>query len=195
MKLETLKLLDDVGSPGATVSNGPRYFGFVIGASLPAAAAAERLLSAWDQCASSYVNSPVAATLENVAARWLLDILELPEESAVGFGTSATACGLSCLATARRSLLVALVVTLVTGASPGVADQQRVKVAMRDGVKIDTYFRTPVGDGPWPAVLKKGYGITIGDAETFVKAGYAFGSTTRATDRCRSSNPSVGWIG
>ena len=102
---ETLALLDEAGSPATSVSNGPRYFGFVIGATLPAAAAAERLAAAWDQCASSYVNSPAAATVEKIAARWLLEILDLPRESAVGFGTSATACGLSCLAAARRHLL------------------------------------------------------------------------------------------
>jgi glutamate/tyrosine decarboxylase-like PLP-dependent enzyme len=100
-----LRMLDDIGSPGTVASNGPRYFGFVIGASLPAAAAAERLMLAWDQCASSFDNSPVAATLERVAAGWVLDVLDLPRESAVGFGTSATACTLSCLAAARRSLL------------------------------------------------------------------------------------------
>ena len=102
---QTLKLLDEIGSPATVASNGPKYFGFVIGASLPAAAAAERLAAAWDQCGSSYVNSPAVATLESVAGRWLLNILDLPAESAVGFGTSATACGLSCLAVARRSLL------------------------------------------------------------------------------------------
>lgn len=102
---ETLRLLDNHGSPATTASNGPRYFGFVIGAALPAAAAAERLILAWDQCASSYDNSPVAATIEKIAARWLLDILDLPRESAVGFGTSATACTLTCLSAARRSLL------------------------------------------------------------------------------------------
>ena len=101
----TLRLLDEVGSPATSVSNGPRYFGFVIGATLPAAAAAERLAAAWDQCASSHVNSPAAATIEKVAGRWLLEILDLPRESAVGFGTSATACGLSCFAAARRHLL------------------------------------------------------------------------------------------
>lgn len=102
---ETLRMLDTHGSPATTASNGPRYFGSVVGAALPAAAAAERLMLAWDQCASSYDNSPVAATIEKIAARWLLDVLDLPRESAVGFGTSATACTLSCLSAARRSLL------------------------------------------------------------------------------------------
>ena len=101
----TLALLDDIGSPATAVSNGPRYFGFVIGAALPAAAAAERLMLAWDQCASSFVNSPVAATVEAVAARWVLDILDLPRGSAVGFGTSATACTIATLSAARQKLL------------------------------------------------------------------------------------------
>ncbi|ANH07814.1 aminotransferase class V-fold PLP-dependent enzyme [Shinella sp. HZN7] len=102
---ETLRMLDIHGSPATTASNGPRYFGFVIGAALPAAAAAERLMLAWDQCASSYDNSPVSATIERIAALWLLDVLDLPRESAVGFGTSATACTLACLSAARRVLL------------------------------------------------------------------------------------------
>ncbi|MFV3127799.1 pyridoxal phosphate-dependent decarboxylase family protein [Niveispirillum sp. KHB5.9] len=102
---ETLDLLDRIGTPATVTSNGPNYFGFVIGGALPAAAAAERLMLAWDQCASSFDNSPVAATLEKLAGQWLLEALDLPRESAVGFGTSATACGLACLAAARRSLL------------------------------------------------------------------------------------------
>jgi glutamate/tyrosine decarboxylase-like PLP-dependent enzyme len=102
---DTLAMLDDIGSPATVVSNGPRYFGFVVGACLPSAAAAERMMLAWDQCASSFDNSPVAATLERVAAGWVLDALDLPRESAVGFGTSATACTTGCLTAARRALL------------------------------------------------------------------------------------------
>ncbi|QBR01010.1 pyridoxal phosphate-dependent decarboxylase family protein [Paraburkholderia pallida] len=102
---QTLELLDRIGSPATTASNGPRYFGFVIGAALPAAAAVERLMLAWDQCASTFDNSPVSATVERVAGRWVLDALDLPRESAVGFGTSATACTLGALASARRALL------------------------------------------------------------------------------------------
>lgn len=102
---EVLALLDEYGSAGTVASNDPRYFGFVIGATLPAAAAAERLALAWDQCASSFDNSPAAATLEKVAARWLLEVLDLPRGSAVGFGTSATACTMVAIAAARRALL------------------------------------------------------------------------------------------
>jgi len=102
---ETIALLDDVGSPGTVASNGPNYFGFVIGATLPAAAAAERIALAWDQSASGPIGGPSAAAIETRAAHWLLEILDLPRDAAVAFGTSATACGLSCLATARAYLL------------------------------------------------------------------------------------------
>jgi glutamate/tyrosine decarboxylase-like PLP-dependent enzyme len=102
---DVLRLLDESGSPATVASNDPRYFGFVIGAALPAAAAAERLMLAWDQCASSFDNSPVAATIERLAGRWVVEALQLPGGSAVGFGTSATACTLAAIAAARRTLL------------------------------------------------------------------------------------------
>ena len=102
---QVLQRLDEIGSAATVASNGPRYFGFVIGATLPAAAAAERLVLAWDQCASSFDNSPVADTLERIAGRWIVELLGLPSSSAVGFGTSATASTLACLSAARRTLL------------------------------------------------------------------------------------------
>ncbi|ALS97408.1 pyridoxal phosphate-dependent decarboxylase family protein [Lacimicrobium alkaliphilum] len=102
---ETLAMLDKLGSEATVASNGGRYFGFVLGASLPVAAAAERLALAWDQCASSAVTSPVAHAIERAAARLVLEALDLPAESAVNFGTSASACGLVCLHAARRALL------------------------------------------------------------------------------------------
>jgi glutamate/tyrosine decarboxylase-like PLP-dependent enzyme len=102
---DVLGFLDEKGSPATVASNDPRYFGFVVGACLPAAAAAERLMLAWDQCASSFDNSPIAAKLEQIAAGWVLEALDLPRTSAVGFGTSATACTLVCIAAARRAIL------------------------------------------------------------------------------------------
>lgn len=103
---QTLAMLDTLGSPATVVTNGPRYFGFVVGAALPAAAAAERLMLAWDQGAAMAMTSPACASIEEVARRWLLEILDLPSESGIGFGTSATACGLTCLTVARSQLLL-----------------------------------------------------------------------------------------
>ncbi len=102
---QTLDMLDRLGSAATVASNGPRYFGFVKGASLPVAAAAERLVLAWDQSAASAMGAPSAAAIERVAGRWITEILDLPRESAVGFGTSASACTIGCLTAARRTLL------------------------------------------------------------------------------------------
>ena len=57
---------------------GPRYFGFVIGGTLPVALAADWLVSAWDQNVAMHVMSPAAAVIEEVVLDWLLDLLRLP---------------------------------------------------------------------------------------------------------------------
>jgi glutamate/tyrosine decarboxylase-like PLP-dependent enzyme len=93
--------------PGLVATPGPRYFGFVTGGSLPAALAADWLVSAFDQNAAMYVTSPAAAVAEEVAAGWLLDLLDLPAESGVGFVTGAQMANFSCLAAARHALLAA----------------------------------------------------------------------------------------
>ena len=70
-----LALLDEAGSPATLGTAGPRFFGFVIGGSLPATVAASILAAAWDQNAGLRVTSPVAAALEDAAITWLLDLL------------------------------------------------------------------------------------------------------------------------
>src|SRR3954468_3733898 len=94
--------------PGLVASAGPRYFGFVTGQALPAARAADWLAATWDQNAFSYVSSPAAAVVEEVAERWLLDVLGLPAGASVGFVTGAQMANATCLAAARNAVLAGL---------------------------------------------------------------------------------------
>ncbi len=103
---ETLRLLDEVGSPATTAMAGPRFFGFVIGGSLPVALASNWLVGAWDQNAALYRPTPGVSHLEQVALRWLLDVLRLPPECAGAFVTGATVANLCALAAARHAVLV-----------------------------------------------------------------------------------------
>ncbi|MEP7358088.1 MAG: aminotransferase class V-fold PLP-dependent enzyme [Anaerolineales bacterium] len=102
---EVLRELDEIGSPGTMATAGPRFFGFVIGGSLPATVAANWLAAAWDQNGGLFVASPATATLEAVALRWLLDALGLPPTTGAAFVTGATMANFSALAAARHAVL------------------------------------------------------------------------------------------
>jgi glutamate/tyrosine decarboxylase-like PLP-dependent enzyme len=91
--------------PGIVASAGPRHFGFVIGGALPAALAADWLVSAWDQCAAFHSLSPAAAAIEEIAAEWSLDILGLPATASVGFVTGGQGANTTALAAARHAVL------------------------------------------------------------------------------------------
>ncbi|HWM44819.1 MAG TPA: aminotransferase class V-fold PLP-dependent enzyme [Burkholderiales bacterium] len=103
--LEVVRLLDECAAPATVASAGPRYFGFVTGGTLPAALGAAVLAAAWDQNAAFEVMSPAAAALEENAGRWVLELLGLPPQSAVGFTTGATMANLAALAAARHAVL------------------------------------------------------------------------------------------
>ncbi len=96
--------LDDHVDALTAVGN-PRFFGFVIGATLPAALAASWLANAWDQNAGLYTISPLTATLEDVALRWLVDALGLPPDTGGGFVTGATMANFTALCAARHAVL------------------------------------------------------------------------------------------
>jgi glutamate/tyrosine decarboxylase-like PLP-dependent enzyme len=103
--LETLTLLDRVVSPATMAMAGPRFFGFVIGGSLPVALAANWLAGAWDQNAGLYESTPGVARLEEVALRWLIELFELPPATGAGFVTGATMANFTALAAARHAVL------------------------------------------------------------------------------------------
>jgi glutamate/tyrosine decarboxylase-like PLP-dependent enzyme len=102
---DVLETLDRIGSPATVAMAGKRYFGFVIGGSLPAALAANWLAGAWDQNAGLFASSPISTALEEVSLGWLLDVLKLPAESGGAFVTGATLANFTALAAARHAVL------------------------------------------------------------------------------------------
>jgi glutamate/tyrosine decarboxylase-like PLP-dependent enzyme len=101
----TLELLDRVVSPATMGMAGPRFFGFVIGGSLPTALAANWLAGAWDQNAGLYASTPGVSHLETVSLRWLVDLFDLPSGTGGAFVTGATVANFTALAAARNGVL------------------------------------------------------------------------------------------
>ena len=102
---KVLETLDEVCSPATMAMAGPRFFGFVIGGSLPVTVAANWLATAWDQNAAFSSVTPGAAVLERAALKWLIDILGLPQGCGGGFVTGATMANFTALAAARHTQL------------------------------------------------------------------------------------------
>jgi glutamate/tyrosine decarboxylase-like PLP-dependent enzyme len=100
-----LDLLDRVGSPATMAVMGRRFFGGVIGGSLPVTVAAHWLADAWDQNACLFELSPVAAYLEEVVLQWLIDLFGLPQESAGALVVGTQTAHVTALAAARHALL------------------------------------------------------------------------------------------
>jgi glutamate/tyrosine decarboxylase-like PLP-dependent enzyme len=100
-----LHLLDEFGSPATMAKTNGRFFGFVTGDCLPAALAASWLVSAWDQNAAHFAQSPVAAELEETALGWVRELFGLPEGTGGAVVTGATMANFAGLATARHMLL------------------------------------------------------------------------------------------
>ena len=103
---EVVTSLIEGAERGVVASAGPRYFGFVIGGAVPAALAADWLTSTWDQNGVLYATSPAAAATEMIVAEWLLELLDLPRESSVGFTTGCQMANFVGLAAGRRSVLL-----------------------------------------------------------------------------------------
>lgn len=100
-----LDLLDRIGSPATMAVMGNRFFGGVIGGSLPVTVAAHWLADAWDQNACLFELSPVAAYLEEVVLAWMIDLFGLPRESAGALVVGTQTAHVTALAAARHALL------------------------------------------------------------------------------------------
>jgi len=97
--------LASVVEPGLMATAGGRFFGFVIGGSLPAALAADWLTSAWDQNAGLYVAAPAASVVEEVCGAWLIELFGLPQDASFGLVTGCQMANFTALAAARHSVL------------------------------------------------------------------------------------------
>lgn len=100
-----IRALADAGLGGTVASTGPRYFGFVTGGNLPAAHAADWLVSTWDQNPAVYVLSPLVAVIEETTAVWLRELARLPAGMSVGFVTGCQMASFTGLAAARHRVL------------------------------------------------------------------------------------------
>jgi glutamate/tyrosine decarboxylase-like PLP-dependent enzyme len=97
-----LSILDELGSPATVTMAGPRYFGFVIGGSLPVTVATNWLTTAWDQNVGMHEVTPATSILERVAMDWMIDLFGLPTDCAAAFVTGATVANFTALAAARN---------------------------------------------------------------------------------------------
>jgi glutamate/tyrosine decarboxylase-like PLP-dependent enzyme len=102
---DVVDLLADVVEPGLMAIGSGRFFGWVMGGTLPVALAADWLVSAWDQNTGLRFATPGTTAVEETAAGWLLDLLGLPSDADVGFVTGATMANFTGLAAARQQVL------------------------------------------------------------------------------------------
>ncbi|MEP7203109.1 MAG: aminotransferase class V-fold PLP-dependent enzyme [Ilumatobacteraceae bacterium] len=101
------RMADAVEAGGLMAMDSGRFFGFVIGGTLPAALAADWLVTAWDQNTGLFAPSPATAVIEEVAGAWMLDLLGLPPDSSFAFVTGGQMANTTALAAARHHVLAA----------------------------------------------------------------------------------------
>ena len=100
-----IETLGNAGMRGTVATAGPRYFGFVIGGSVPAAVAADWLVSCWDQNGAVYAMSPLVSVIEDVTGSWLRQLAGLPPTMSFGFVTGCQMANFTGLAAARHRVL------------------------------------------------------------------------------------------
>lgn len=102
---EVVGALDSYGSPATLGSAGGRFFGYVIGGSLPSTVAASWLATAWDQNTGLMSAAPATTLIEQIALDWVLEALDLPRGAAGAFVTGCQMANFTGLAAARHALL------------------------------------------------------------------------------------------
>lgn len=102
---QVIRELIALAEPGLAAITGPRFFGWVMGASNPTGVAADWLTGLWGQNAGNHLATPSAAAAEDQAGAALLELLDLPRGASVGLATGATMANFTCLAAARGEVL------------------------------------------------------------------------------------------
>ncbi len=180
---ETIAELISKAEPGLAAMTAPRFHGWVIGGSHPLGVAADWLTSIWGQNTANQLATPAAAAAEEAAADAMLDLLDLPPESSVGFVTGGTMANFTCLAAARSEVLRragwdveadglfgAPPITVILGEEAhstvfsalrylGLGDKRVVRVPVdREGVMLPEAFRAAMGkaSGPIIAIAQAG---------------------------------------
>jgi glutamate/tyrosine decarboxylase-like PLP-dependent enzyme len=92
-------------APGLGALGSPRFYGFVIGGAHPAGVAADWLTSAWDQAAGLVGPTPAASAVEDIAGRWLADLLGIPPGASFALVTGCQMAHVTALAAARHRVL------------------------------------------------------------------------------------------
>ena len=103
-QIQIIEQLSRLADTATVATAGPRYFGFVVGGSLPVALAADWLTAAWDQNGAFYAHSPLAAAAEQTAGNWLINLFGLPQGTSFGFVTGGTMANFTGLAAGRHAL-------------------------------------------------------------------------------------------
>jgi glutamate/tyrosine decarboxylase-like PLP-dependent enzyme len=153
---DVVDLLAARAEPGLVACGSPRFFGFVIGGSLPATVGADLLTTVWDQNTGLSAVTPAAAAAEVVAARWIKDSLGLPTTATVGYVTGGMMASFTCLGAARNAVLQRRGWDVEAS---GLAGAPRVRVIIPDerhatidlslrylGLGVDTAVKVPTDD-------------------------------------------------
>jgi glutamate/tyrosine decarboxylase-like PLP-dependent enzyme len=147
---------------GLVATAGGRYFGFVIGGAVPSSIAADMLASAWDQNAGLYAGGPSASVVEEVAGRWLVELLGLPAHASFGFVTGGQTANFAALAAARHHVLEHAGWDVESDGLQG-APRIRVVVGAKRHGTIDRALRMLGLGGPTDVVPADDHGRMLAD--------------------------------
>ena len=86
-------------------SAGGRFFAWVIGGALESALAADWLTSTWNQNATIFATSPVAAVVDEIVGNWMKELLGLPADASFALTTGTQLAHFTCLSAARYAVL------------------------------------------------------------------------------------------